>query len=776
MVRIRVHANGHPTPTFLLKLPGSWAELVAAASERVGGASSSLTATRLFLSTDGAEIGSLEDLEEGDVVSVALDGEAHCRAEAVASAPPQLPLLPPPEGATSGMNACTTIASGIVKGMHKGAELLDDARTRGDTAEICNLLRQLARVPTVSRDLLAETGVGVVVGKLKRHEDDDVASMARQLVEHWKAMLELEVSSGMSGPGVVERQLELELEQLQARRRQEAARATALAREAALAATEAKRAARAELEARAAALAREATRADARARQAAAEEEEAREAVRAEAVRAEAVRAEAVRAEAEARERRGERSLHERRGERLAREPSAKEHVEGHVEGRVEREAAGRESQAREAADRRKAERRDERRAALEAERQAEAEAEARERAALEAEESAKRKAAEREEANEERLAAIQRRAMAERRTARDAAIGDAAIGEAAIGEAEAETVAFVERLRSDQAEAAREVRRLHRSKTPADRAASRGRGRPSRMPVPPPRDPSNVATAEASLLPFAGAADATLGANGHGHQPAEPLGLQPLGLGRAAGGSLVGASDRPSLPTAGGMPTAGRTEQSERRRASTERERIAIAGSLIENYAMDSVEGVRSEACMGGRHRRGAPERVSGGDGSSVGAAGATLDHHPHSHPHSHPHCATLDHPTTRRADGPAARRPRLKVGDLVLGAPLRQGRDEERRSERIEERDYGLGLVLAASDTAYSTRFMWRYPLGSAGNGAPVGVCDNLCIDRRDLRLASISRVKSTPPPPYLPSDRDILEGGQLAAEAAGFRFRHL
>ena len=134
------------------------------------------------------------------------------------------------------------------------------------------------------------------------------------------------------------------------------------------------------------------------------------------------------------------------------------------------------------------------------------------------------------------------------------------------------------------------------------------------------------------------------------------------------------------------------------------------------------------------------------------------------------------LDHPTTRRADGPAARRPRLKVGDLVLGAPLRQGRDEERRSERIEERDYGLGLVLAASDTAYSTRFMWRYPLGSAGNGAPVGVCDNLCIDRRDLRPASISRVKGTPPPPYLPSDREILEGGRLTAEAAGFRWRRL
>ena len=193
----------------------------------------------------------------------------------------------------------------------------------------------------------------------------------------------------------------------------------------------------------------------------------------------------------------------------------------------------------------------------------------------------------------------------------------------------------------------------------------------------------------------------------------------------------------------------------------------IAIAGSLIENYAMDTVEGVRSEACIGGRHRRGAPDMapergsvvVSGCDGSSVGAAGATLDH-----------------PTTRRADGPAARRPRLKAGDLVLGAPLRQGRPEERRAERPEESDYGLGLVLAASDTAYSTRFMWRYPLGSAGNGAPVGVCDNLCIDRRDLRPASISRVKGTPPPPYLPSDREILEGGRLTAEAAGFRWRRL
>ena len=673
MVRIRVHANGHPSPTYLLKIPGSWAELVAAASERVGGASSSLMTTRLFLSTDGAEIGSLEDLEEGDVVSVALDGGAHCPADAVASVPPpQLQQLPPPAGATSGMIACTTIASGIVKGMHKGAELLDDARRRGDTAEIRNLLRQLARAPAVSRDLLAETGVGVVVGKLKRHEDEDVASMARQLVEHWKAMLELEVSSGMSGPylgmsgpGVVERQLELELEQLQARRKREAARAAAIAREAALADTEAKRAARAALEARAVALAREAARADARARQAAEAEEEARE---------------AVRAEAEARERRAERSLHERRGERWTREQAAKEHVESQV-----REAAERREAERREAERRKAERCDEHRAALEAERQEaerqEAEAEAEEHAAHEA----KRKAAEREEADAaERLAALQRRATTERRTAREAAreaeAREAAVGEAEAGaEAEAEADAFEERLRLDQAEAAREVRRRHRSKTPATRASSRGRGRPSRIPG----------------------------------------------------------------------------------------ERIAIAGSLIENYAMDTVEGVRSEACIGGRHRRGAPDMapergsvvVSGCDGSSVGAAGVTLDH-----------------PTTRRADGPAARRPRLKAGDLVLGAPLRQGRPEERRAERPEESDYGLGVVLSASDTAYSTRFMWRYPLGSAGNGAPVGVCDNLCIDRRDLRPASISRVKGTPPPPYLPSDREILEGGRLTAEAAGFRWRRL
>ncbi len=752
MVRIRVHANGQNTPTYLLKVPGSWMDLVAAASERVGGAA--LGSTRLFLSADGAEIGSLEDLEEGDVVSVAIDGGAYCSGGVATPGADVSPTPPPNAPANSSPPASARgIASGIVKGMHRGAELLEDARTRGDTAEICNLLRQLARVPTVSRDLLAETGVGVVVGHLKRHEDEDVASMARQLVAHWKAMLEEDANSLMSGPGAVERQLERErlaaqasareaamakereaagarareVEQLEARKKKEAARAEAIAREAAIAETEAKRAARAEAEAKAATLAREAARAEARARQAA---------------EAEAAAREAVRVEAEARER----AIRER----LAREQAARE--------QAEREAAERERQAREAAERRKAERK----AALEAER---LEAEARERAAreaveakeqarreaAEAKERAKREAAEREAAEEdaERVAAQQRRAvaLAERKAAREAAAREAE------AEVEAEAVAFEERLRIDQAEAAREVRRRHRSKTPADRAAraaSRGRARPDKGLD---MDPTSGGAAEARSQPWADVTT-TLGANGPQVEP---------GLAHAADEGSVAASGVPGKAAAGDM-------QHDRLLAAVDAERSSMAGSLIENYAMDAVEGVRSEASKGGRQRLGASARASAGR-------------------HSEEAMHTLDHPTTRRADGPSARRPSrssssvsapargatprqnqlsLKAGHLVLGAPLRQGRPEEQ--------DYGLGLVCAASDTAYHLRFMWRHPLSSAGKGAPIGVCDNLRIDRRDMRIARYSRVKGTPPPPYLPSDREILEGGQLAAEAAGFRWRRL
>ena len=35
---------------------------------------------------------------------------------------------------------------------------------------------------------------------------------------------------------------------------------------------------------------------------------------------------------------------------------------------------------------------------------------------------------------------------------------------------------------------------------------------------------------------------------------------------------------------------------------------------------------------------------------------------------------------------------------------------------------------------------------------------------------------RPGEEPPPPYRPSDREVLEGGQLAAEAAGFRWRRI
>ena len=165
------------------------------------------------------------------------------------------------------------------------------------------------------------------------------------------------------------------------------------------------------------------------------------------------------------------------------------------------------------------------------------------------------------------------------------------------------------------------------------------------------------------------------------------------------------------------------------------------------------------------------------------------------------------LDHPTTRRVEGPVARRksadlglrsalkspgsPRsmpeasglagtdgangsikqltLRAGHLVLGAPLRQGQPSPS--------DLGLGLVCAVSEGAYHLRFMWRHPLDSPlKGGEPVGVCDNLRIDRRDMIVSRYARVRGAPPPPYLPGDREVLEGGQLAAEASGFRWRRL
>jgi hypothetical protein len=55
---------------------------------------------------------------------------------------------------------------------------------------------------------------------------------------------------------------------------------------------------------------------------------------------------------------------------------------------------------------------------------------------------------------------------------------------------------------------------------------------------------------------------------------------------------------------------------------------------------------------------------------------------------------------------------------------------------------------------------------------------VLDNVRLDKRDLRAARWTHIVSgcEPPPPYTASDRQVLEGGELAAEAHGFRWRRL
>ena len=110
------------------------------------------------------------------------------------------------------------------------------------------------------------------------------------------------------------------------------------------------------------------------------------------------------------------------------------------------------------------------------------------------------------------------------------------------------------------------------------------------------------------------------------------------------------------------------------------------------------------------------------------------------------------------------------LRAGSLVVGAPLRQGRPSPQ--------DMALGLVCAASSSSYYLRFMWRQPADGAASRQPIAVCDNVRIDRRDMRAARYHKLSpgDDPPSPYARADRDLLEGGQLACEAAGFRWQRL
>ena len=79
-MRVRLHLNGLAEPVFVLRVPDSWADLVSAARARLqvsSPASCSRPTTRIFMSSDGAEVVDLADLQEGDVIAVDFDGGAY---------------------------------------------------------------------------------------------------------------------------------------------------------------------------------------------------------------------------------------------------------------------------------------------------------------------------------------------------------------------------------------------------------------------------------------------------------------------------------------------------------------------------------------------------------------------------------------------------------------------------------------------------------------------------------------------------------------------------
>ena len=250
-MRLTVHANGALAPTSVLKLSSksTWREFIAAAAERLGGGDDDLLhvarpSARIFLSADGAEVMCLDDLEDGDTLSVSLDGSSWCpvprqlkglHAAAGLSASSKLPMNPPhgsgwsprctsevvtappkspkspqaPQTASAATPSTASssarimpadpmaplIADPIVRGLRTGARALVAAERAGDEASLCATLRELARVPRLSAQMLERTGAGVVVATLKRHSSADVANLARQLVVHWKTMLEAEAEA-----------------------------------------------------------------------------------------------------------------------------------------------------------------------------------------------------------------------------------------------------------------------------------------------------------------------------------------------------------------------------------------------------------------------------------------------------------------------------------------------------------------------------------------------------------------------------------------------------
>jgi len=65
-------------------------------------------------------------------------------------------------------------------------KLLEDESS--DNVTLLATLRRLAAMPC-TRSLLASTRIGVAVGKLRKHENKDIANLAASIVKVWKSQL-----------------------------------------------------------------------------------------------------------------------------------------------------------------------------------------------------------------------------------------------------------------------------------------------------------------------------------------------------------------------------------------------------------------------------------------------------------------------------------------------------------------------------------------------------------------------------------------------------------
>ena len=697
-MRVRVHLNGQSSNVFALKVPETWDEFVNAARQRLlqqqGRGSASRPHVRLFLSGDGAEVGSLEDLQEGDVIAIEFEGAdwMNCQAVEIGRSPQPgfTPLSPTitgnalsqaelqsqqeemrSQGLLTQVSAEHRSSDGLLKdrvlrGVRKGVELINAARRQGRSDVLCDVLRQLADVPRSPlslTELLSESGVGVAVGGLQRHDNQTVSFMARRLVRHWKALVD-EESQHVSAAvyAAVE-----EAARRDAAKRLQAAEAAATAEREAIAAAE---------------------------REAAASEQGRRE--------HEAARAERVEAKREARRQQQQRQLQQ---QQLLQEQLA---------------------------------------------------------------------------------AAEEARARAEAKAA-------------SASEAEAETAKALAALEAKAARA--------RSRAKASRE---GKGQPpveqwlEAPPAPAPMPPPPSDTIDATIQD-----DAEGGAQ-HA-APASPLQLQPapssskhqwgLAVAQADGGAavVVGTAGTPTrvMPPARASSTVAGAEIIDDYTDDAQGVRIVDSPSRpptrdVRAVSQHDMSRASSAAPHNGVDDAGEPNAASGGSGRLSDAlasialpdpAGESIEDAPIMSDATAVHGA--DSRTAGGSDAESMPRPppvhdgasskatgrlQLRAGNLVLGAPLRQGKPAAK--------DVALGLVCAVSASAYHLRFMWRHPPDSPGRSGPVGICDNLRIDKRDMRAARYRKIGGgeAPPAPYVASDREILEGGELIGQAAGFRWRRL